>query len=534
MHTTRPYLQRIRLPLTLRRCPRQFQSSLAGSRPTAVEVDDCAIPIRPTWSVDELISSYPKPTISSSTLARLHRLSALIAPEEGSKEHDALTAELEDLVRLVEAVRMVDLSGVDSGHDAWAIPDGRIWAENSGIDLRDEGDIGDVGNGRRLVKLAARTASSLLVVPSRSMSCQDKLPFFSTRMADVWDYCDLVAASDGTRSVKNPAQFQTFHLSRFVAIRLYECCPNSPASSIKLLLTLALFASSSLFGCLTMLFSGALAFLLGSTFALASNTTRTRCGTYISEEDLVAAEAHFAQHKVASALSVNAATYTIPVYFHVISQDSTAGGGNIPDSQIADQISVLNADYAGTGLTFSLAGTTRTVNSNWFNNVGPSSSLQTTMKNQLRQGDATALNLYSVGFTSGSGAGLLGYSTFPSSYSSSPNDDGVVFLFSSVPGGSTADYNLGRTVTHEVGHWVGLYHTFQGGCSGSGDMVSDTPPEASAAFACPTGRDTCSGGGVDPIHNYMDYTYDSCMNQFTSGQTTRLQGQIATYRGISV
>lgn len=105
--------------------------------------------------------------------------------------------------------------------------------------------------------------------------------------------------------------------------------------------------------------------------------------------------------------------------------------------------------------------TTRTINSQWFNQVGPSSTLQTTMKRTLRQGGVNALNVYSVGFNSGSGEGLLGYSTFPSSYASAPTDDGVVILYSSVPGGSTNMYNEGDTLTHEAGHWVGLYHTFQ-------------------------------------------------------------------------
>jgi len=266
---------------------------------------------------------------------------------------------------------------------------------------------------------------------------------------------------------------------------------------------------------------------------LTAFSPRRRCGTEISDGDIKIAEAHFQQNQVSvAAVGMQRASTVIPVYWHVIRSGTTVAGGNIPDSQITSSMQVLNSAFAGSGLTYSLVSTTRTTNANWFNGAGPSNSYQTAMKNQLRVGAANALNIYSVGFKSGSGAGLLGYATFPSSYTSAPKDDGVVILFSSVPGGSTANYNLGQTLTHEVGHWVGLYHTFQGGCSATGDSVADTPPEASPANGCPVGRDTCSGGGVDPIHNFMDYSYDSCMDHFSAGQITRLRSQCSTYRSI--
>ncbi|KAL0949862.1 hypothetical protein HGRIS_009895 [Hohenbuehelia grisea] len=286
-----------------------------------------------------------------------------------------------------------------------------------------------------------------------------------------------------------------------------------------------------------MLGSFFVAALASASFVLGTplNTTINprACGTFISEERLISAEQHFRANKVQIAPGERPLAATVDIYFHVISSGSAVSQGNIPDSQIAAQISVMNTAYASAGLTWRLAGTDRTVNSAWFNSAGPGTSQQTAMKRALRKGGSNALNVYTVGFTSGAGAGLLGYSTFPSDYSSNPTDDGVVMLFSSVPGGTTTNYNQGQTLTHEAGHWVGLYHTFQGGCSATGDQVADTPPEASPASGCPTGRDTCSGGGVDPIHNFMDYSYDSCMNQFTPGQVDRLKAQIRTYRGIS-
>jgi hypothetical protein len=216
---------------------------------------------------------------------------------------------------------------------------------------------------------------------------------------------------------------------------------------------------------------------------------------------------------------------TINVYFHVINNGNGIANGDVPASQINQQMNVLNSAYNQFGWSFNLAATTRTTNSSWYTCTG--GGCETQMKNALHQGSADDLNIY----TNNMGQGLLGWATFPSSYNSAPNMDGVVILFSSLPGGSAAPYNLGDTATHEIGHWMGLYHTFQGGCGGTGDSVSDTAAEKSAAFGCPTGRDTCRRDpGEDPITNFMDYTDDACMFQFTSGQDSRMDSQFTTFR----
>ncbi len=255
----------------------------------------------------------------------------------------------------------------------------------------------------------------------------------------------------------------------------------------------------------------------------------SRCSTV----DLTPSEQQRVEEEIASRLDGSATPAltggVVSVYMHVVNNGSGIANGDVSAQMISNQISVLNTAYASTGWSFVLAATDRTTNADWYANCA--GSAESAMKNALRKGTADDLNFY----TCNPSGGILGFATFPSNYVSNPKLDGVVVLFSSLPGGSAVPYNLGDTGTHEVGHWMGLYHTFQGGCarngSSGGDLVSDTPAEKSPAFGCPTGRDTCKNiAGNDPITNFMDYTDDACMNRFSQGQNTRMDAQFTTYR----
>ena len=222
----------------------------------------------------------------------------------------------------------------------------------------------------------------------------------------------------------------------------------------------------------------------------------------------------------------NLADTVIPVAFHVVyKRKNGVETGRVPQSQVLDQIDVLNAAYAGTGFSFYLASLDYTRKNRWFNKCY-NTNQENAMKSALAIDPAENLNVY----TCNPSNGILGWAYFPSAFAESDHRHGVVLLHSTLPGGSAAPYNLGDTGTHEVGHYLGLYHTFQGGCGGNGDFVSDTPAEASPAYGCPVGRDTCSGGGVDPIFNFMDYTDDDCMDEFTPDQAARMMAQTALYR----
>jgi len=269
---------------------------------------------------------------------------------------------------------------------------------------------------------------------------------------------------------------------------------------------------------------------------LAPTGLKRQCGT----PDLTPAEMEqIDQALAARGYGVSGVAYasapgsiTVPVAFHVIT--SSSGQGNVPQQQLNDQIAVLNSAYGGdtasdatnTAFRFTLSSVDVTANDSWYN-MSSGSSAESQAKAALRVGGAETLNIY----TANLGGGLLGWATFPNWYAGNPSDDGVVILSSSLPGGGAAPYDEGDTATHEVGHWLGLYHTFQGGCNKTGDSVDDTPRERSAAYGCPTGRDTCRQTGLDPIYNFMDYTDDNCMDTFTGGQSSRMDGMWATYRG---
>lgn len=213
---------------------------------------------------------------------------------------------------------------------------------------------------------------------------------------------------------------------------------------------------------------------------------------------------------------------SIPIAFHIIMNEAGTIG-QVSDEQILLQLQVLNEAYEGCGLSFHIASTER-----YFDDECYVMTLgnEDECKGKIQADPYTHLNFYSATLIT-----ALGWAYFPWTLNATSERDGVVVHFSSMAGGTYEPFNLGHTGTHEVGHWVGLYHTFEGGCSVLGDVVSDTPAESTATSGCPERKDTCARGGPDPVHNFMDYSDDGCMESFSQGQCDRMDTMLRRYRG---
>ena len=252
-----------------------------------------------------------------------------------------------------------------------------------------------------------------------------------------------------------------------------------------------------------------------------------------------------ANHPAAARAAAVDGIVTIPVAFHVLRKDTTIAGGNAPRAWIEAQIDVLNDSFSGatggaeTGFRFELASVDRTTKASWFKlfyaqggtpRLFRGSHKEIQVKQALHEGGPETLNVY----TGALGKFLLGWAYFPSSFvgdGALPRFfDGVVIDYRTMPGATYGPYDEGDTLTHEVGHWIQLFHTFQNGCTAPGDFIADTPFEASPAFGCPVARDTCAKPGLDPTSNFMDYTDDACMFEFSEDQADRMQLAWQIYR----
>ncbi|KAL5046948.1 hypothetical protein BDW71DRAFT_206775 [Aspergillus fruticulosus] len=232
----------------------------------------------------------------------------------------------------------------------------------------------------------------------------------------------------------------------------------------------------------------------------------------------------------------------IETWFHVVS--SKASSNMVSDGMIATQFSYLQDAYQNASISYRLEGVTRQVNDKWARNED-----ELAMKDALRRGSYRTLNVYfqsDLQVPAGSEAqgrqldlseqlssSVLGFCTLPdpsingTSPRSSYVKDGCNVLANTMPGGSLTHYNGGGTAIHEIGHWNGLLHTFEGeSCSpdNEGDYIDDTPKESVPTDGCPARKDSCPGSpGVDPVRNFMDYSSDECYEHFTPAQVKRMR-----------
>jgi hypothetical protein len=231
----------------------------------------------------------------------------------------------------------------------------------------------------------------------------------------------------------------------------------------------------------------------------------------------------------------NNSAITVEAVFHIVAK--TESKGDISNDMPSAQLDALNEAYKDYGIQFDLINVTWNTNDAWA--VGDKDA-DLAMKKALRQGTYKTLNIY---FQTDLSGGVLGRCTLPSNVANGKQDrsvyanDGCNVNANTMPDGAMDGFNKGKTAVHETGHWLGLLHTFEGySCDGPGDFIDDTPQESTSTDGCPMSppKRSCpnQSGSVkdDPIHNYMDYSIDSCYTGFTPKQHDRMHAMYNLYR----
>lgn len=270
------------------------------------------------------------------------------------------------------------------------------------------------------------------------------------------------------------------------------------------------------------------------------------CGTdtaHASEDFLIAVSPlHSGQNTISPAARAgtlaardkdNNSAIAVDAVFHVVANENKKG--DITPEMPQAQADVLSEAFKPYNIQFNLINVTWNTNNAWA--TGGDSELE--MKKALRQGTYRTLNIYFQTDLNGN----LGHCTLPSNIANGKTDpsvyvnDGCNVNANTMPGGDKEGFNTGKTAVHETGHWFGLLHTFEGkSCDGPGDFIDDTPQESQATDGCPESppKQSCpnqSGPDKnDPIHNYMDYSYDECYTGFTPLQHDRMHHMYNIYR----
>ncbi|PFH60206.1 hypothetical protein XA68_11302 [Ophiocordyceps unilateralis] len=303
---------------------------------------------------------------------------------------------------------------------------------------------------------------------------------------------------------------------------------------------------------------------------------RFRCGVKPVKGSLLGDEARIVSEDTTTALSPrdlstsNATAIRVETYIHVIAS-GTNSTGHLSRDVVMKQFDVLNQDFSSAGISFQLANLSWIVKPEW---ARPDNDAWDKIQEALNQGGNNTLNIYITeelidkepeppkppkicrddkvaakgidgallsgmengtvvaGVNNGTKPStLFGIATVPWALGKGGFDNAAFIVAKSLPGGAGGKY-LGKTAVHEVGHWLGLLHTFNDECSDDfGDLVPDTPFSIGPSWGCPEGRDSFPDRpGLDPIHNYMDYSDESCKTEFTPGQMRRMRKMWNTLR----